>query len=172
MDQQKCGGFIRTLRQEKKLTQEQLAERLGVSNRSVSRWENGNNLPDLDLLVALARTLEVEVGELLDGERKTGGPDGKAEETLAKVADYTNLEKTRFIRQLRWMFLAGLASLAVCLAIELLELPRTPAMNAAKGFFLGIASGAQIVELLFLSRYGAKLRAAKMRLLELFRDTK
>ena len=50
MDQQKIGGFLKELRKERGVTQEQLAQILGVSNRSVSRWENGNNLPDLDLL--------------------------------------------------------------------------------------------------------------------------
>ena len=54
MNQQKIGGFLKELRLEKQLTQEQLAEELGVSRRTVSRWETGNNLPDLSLLVELA----------------------------------------------------------------------------------------------------------------------
>ena len=51
MDQTKIGHFLKELRGTKKLTQEQLAEFLGVSNRSISRWENGVNLPDLSLLI-------------------------------------------------------------------------------------------------------------------------
>ena len=54
MDQKKTGAFLKELRKEKKLTQEQLAEILQVSNRTVSRWENGANLPDLDLLIQIA----------------------------------------------------------------------------------------------------------------------
>ena len=51
MDQIKIGQFLKRLRTEKSLTQEKLAELIGVSNRSVSRWENGNTMPDFDLLI-------------------------------------------------------------------------------------------------------------------------
>ena len=54
IDQVRIGNFLRILRKEKGKTQEQLAETFGVSSRSVSRWENGNTLPDLGLLVELA----------------------------------------------------------------------------------------------------------------------
>ena len=53
MNQQKIGIFLKELRKEKQITQEQLANYLNVSNRSVSRWETGNNLPDLDILIQL-----------------------------------------------------------------------------------------------------------------------
>ena len=53
MDQQKIGQFLRECRKEKGITQEQLAEMLGVTNRSVSQWENGSNLPDLDILIEM-----------------------------------------------------------------------------------------------------------------------
>ena len=51
MDQQKIGTFLKELRSGKKLTQEQLAEKFGVSRRTVSRWETGSNMPDLDILI-------------------------------------------------------------------------------------------------------------------------
>ena len=54
MDQIKIGSFLKELRSGKGLTQEQLAEKLNVSRRSVSRWETGSNLPDLDLLIEMA----------------------------------------------------------------------------------------------------------------------
>ena len=54
MDQQKIGTFLKQLRQERQLTQENLAEIMCVTNRSVSRWENGVNLPDLPTLIQLA----------------------------------------------------------------------------------------------------------------------
>ena len=69
MDQQKIGRFLKALRKEKGLTQEALAERLGVTARSVSRWETGSNLPDLSLLIEIADLYEVELREILDGER-------------------------------------------------------------------------------------------------------
>lgn len=71
MNQQKIGTFLKELRNEKNLTQEQLAEKLGVSRRTVSRWETGSNMPDLDLLIEMADHYEVDLRELLDGERKS-----------------------------------------------------------------------------------------------------
>ena len=71
MDQQKVGSFLKELRQEKGITQEQLAEEFHTTNRSVSRWENGRNMPDISLLVELADFYDVDVRELIDGERKS-----------------------------------------------------------------------------------------------------
>ena len=70
MNQENIGKFIVKLRKEKKLTQEQLAERLGVHNRSVSRWENGNSMPDYAVLPMLANELGVSVAELVEGKKK------------------------------------------------------------------------------------------------------
>lgn len=59
MDQKKIGRFLRELRTEKKLTQAQFAEIIGVTNRSISRWENGVNMPDFDVLIQIAEYLGV-----------------------------------------------------------------------------------------------------------------
>ena len=59
MDQVKIGSFIKELRKEKGLTQEQQAEQFQVSRRTISRWETGSNLPDLDLLIEMADALVV-----------------------------------------------------------------------------------------------------------------
>lgn len=59
MDQNKMGLFIKDMRKEKGFTQEQLAETLGVSNRSISRWENGANMPDFDIVIHLAKFFNV-----------------------------------------------------------------------------------------------------------------
>ena len=69
MDQVKIGNFIAFLRKEKNLTQHQLADALGVTDRAVSKWENGRGLPDLSLLVPLCETLGISVNELLCGEK-------------------------------------------------------------------------------------------------------
>ena len=71
MNQIKIGEFLKELRKEKGLTQEQFAEQFNVSRRSVSRWETGNNMPDLDTLVEMADYYEIDLRELLDGERKS-----------------------------------------------------------------------------------------------------
>jgi len=93
MDQKKTGLFLRELRKEKELTQEQLAEKFNVSNRTVSRWETGSNMPDLSVLVELADFYQVDIKEIIDGERKSEKMNEETRETLVKVAEYTEEEK-------------------------------------------------------------------------------
>ncbi|MBQ9991778.1 MAG: helix-turn-helix domain-containing protein [Lachnospiraceae bacterium] len=69
MDQKKTGQFIAELRKEKELTQKALADRLGITNKAVSKWECGNSLPDNSIMVELCDILEISVNELLAGER-------------------------------------------------------------------------------------------------------
>lgn len=69
MDQVKIGKFIGLLRRERGLTQEALGEKLGVSNKTVSRWETGSYMPPIDMLLELSRTLDISLNELLCGER-------------------------------------------------------------------------------------------------------
>lgn len=70
MDQKKTGEFISKLRKEKNLTQAVLGEILGVSNRTISKWENGDGMPDIAMLQDLSKALGVTVDELLSAERK------------------------------------------------------------------------------------------------------
>lgn len=86
MDQNKVGNFIKELRKEKNLTQEQLAEHFSVARRTVSRWENSNNLPDLDILIEMSDLFGVDLREILDGERKSEKMDAEMKETVMKVA--------------------------------------------------------------------------------------
>lgn len=69
MDQIKIGKFIAALRKEKCLTQEQLGENLGVTNKTISRWENGNYMPDVEMLSLLSKEFGVSINELISGER-------------------------------------------------------------------------------------------------------
>lgn len=73
MNQENIGKFLASLRKENNLTQEQFAERLGVNSRSISRWENGNCMPDLSLLPVIAKEMGVSVEELLNGKRQNAG---------------------------------------------------------------------------------------------------
>ncbi|MGM9940871.1 MAG: helix-turn-helix domain-containing protein [Bulleidia sp.] len=70
MNQEKIGRFLKELRMEKGLTQEQLAEKTDLSRRTVSRWETGSNLPDLALLVELADFHEVDIREIFEGGKE------------------------------------------------------------------------------------------------------
>ncbi len=92
MDQVKIGSFLKELRKEKKLTQESLAERLGVSNRTVSRWETGSNMPDIGMLVEIAGFYDVSIPEIISGERKSGKMDQETRETAEAMAEYSRNE--------------------------------------------------------------------------------
>ena len=95
INQIKIGAFLKELRKEKDLTQEQLAEKFAVSSRSVSRWENGNTMPELSILVELADYYEVDIKELIDGERKSENMNEEMKDTLQKIADYTENQKMK-----------------------------------------------------------------------------
>ena len=70
MNQNTIGQFIAAKRREKNLTQGQLAEKLGVTNKTISKWENGKCMPDYSVIEALCRELDITLAELLDGEEK------------------------------------------------------------------------------------------------------
>lgn len=119
MDTKRIGEFLKILRKEKGLTQEQLAEILLVSGRTISRWETGTNMPDLSVLIQMAEFYAVDVKEILDGERKSGNMDKELKETLSKVADYNKLEKEKVNKAGNVAF--GLA-FAVCAAMIVIQL--------------------------------------------------
>ena len=68
MNQERIGKFISKVRKEKKITQKQLAEKLGITDRAISKWENGKSMPDLALLKPLCDILNITINELLSGE--------------------------------------------------------------------------------------------------------
>lgn len=98
MDQKKIGLFLRELRNEKNLSQEQLAEEFGVSSRSISRWENGNTMPDISIIIELADFYDVDIREIIHGERKSENMDKELKDTLVTVADYTNNENGKIMQ--------------------------------------------------------------------------
>ena len=114
MNLQKTGEFLKQLRKDKGLTQEQLAERFYVSSRTVSRWETGSNMPDLDTLIELADFYEVDIREIIDGERKSEITGNETKDTLKKIAEYTVQEKKR----LKMIFYVVLATLLVILLVS------------------------------------------------------
>lgn len=89
MDQTKIGSFLKELRMEKGLTQAKLAEQFNTTNRSVSRWETGSTLPDISILIELADFYEVDIKEIIEGERKSENMTENLKETLVTVADYS-----------------------------------------------------------------------------------
>ncbi len=172
MNQQKVGSFLKELRSEKSVTQAELAELLGVSNRSISRWENGTTMPDFDLLIELAKYYNVEVGEILNGERRTDNMDTKTEELMLKIADYNNVERSFFSKRMCVMFLIALIGMAVYVGIDLLGLSGAEPYESIISMVLGFVTGTLIMGLLYANRYIAKLREAKIRLLRGLRELK
>ena len=74
MDQVRTGRLIAELRHQRSLTQQELGELLGVTNKTISRWENGNYMPDIEMLRLLSQTFQISMEELLAGERQTHHP--------------------------------------------------------------------------------------------------
>ena len=165
MDLIKTGKFLQLLRKETGFTQEELAEKLNVSRRTVSRWETGTNMPDLDILMELSDLYEVDLREILSGERKSERMNEELKETVLQVADYSNEEKTRLLRRMHWLFVAGLIGFATFLVITLLGLDTTLPYEGIGSFGLGIAFGMVILGVVFTSKYAAKIRRFKLRLL-------
>jgi len=90
MDQYKIGNFIQQKRREKNLTQEQLAQRLSVSNKTVSKWENGKCLPDYSVIESLCEELGITVSELICGEdnnedKETALSEGEEEQNSGHI---------------------------------------------------------------------------------------
>ena len=86
MDQIKIGKFIAKQRKEKKLTQTQLAEQLNITDRAISKWENGKAMPDSSIMLELSNLLGISVNELLEGEKVQQEEYRKvAEENLIKM---------------------------------------------------------------------------------------
>ncbi len=165
MDLIKTGKFLQELRKEHGFTQEQLAEQMGISRRTVSRWETGNNMPDLDILIELSDLYAVDLREILNGERKSERMNQELKETVLQVADYSNEEKARLLRRMHWLFIAGLVGFAAFLVITLLGLDSTSPYEGISSFGLGIAFGMIILGVVFTGRSAAKIREFKLRVL-------
>ena len=170
MDLEKIGAFLQALRKEKGLTQEMLAEQIGVSRRTVSRWETGSNMPDLDVLVELSDFYAVDLREIINGERKCEQMNEELKETVLQVADYSNEEKSRLLRRMHWLFIAGLAGFIVFLVIYFGGMDNSPVYDTIAGLGLGIAFGMLVVGVIFTSRYEARIREFKRRLLNRTND--
>lgn len=150
MNQIKIGQFLKELRKEKGLTQEQLAEQFNLSRRTVSRWETGNNMPDLDMLLALADFYEVDIREIMDGERKSGTMNTEQQEMFAKLADYSTCKEQILLRKVIAIVTIGMLAWAVSFAFLLMF------MNSATGAGLLL-----IFEMLMLLLYGAGMLCVK-----------
>lgn len=119
MDQIKTGKFIATLRKEEELTQEQLGEKLGVTNKTISRWENGNYMPDIEMLSLLSKEFDVSINELISGERLLLDDFKKAADnnlvTALNNSTFTLKEKIAFFKK-KWLR-EHIATIVLCIVV-------------------------------------------------------
>lgn len=165
MNQQKIGSFLRELRKAKGLTQEQFSEIMNVSNRTVSRWETGSNMPDLDILIDISEYYDVDLREILDGERKSEKMNKEFEETVLKVAEYSSEDKKKMTKRMHLLFIAGTITFIIYMIMLFTGTADTFADGMVADICLGISFGMMIVGVIMTSRYASKIRTFKMRLL-------
>ena len=122
MDNQKFGDFIKKLRKEKGLTQKELGDKLNITDKAISKWERGLSFPDITMLNTLSDFFEVDVSELLNGEK--GIKDKANVEVLIKEAieKYKNIEEKRKNKLNKIKKVVGIFSLIVFFSSALLQL--------------------------------------------------
>lgn len=161
MNMVRIGCFLKALRKEKELTQEQLAEMFNVSRRTVSRWETGQNIPDLDLLIELSDYYQVEIRELLDGKRKKEKINTEEQETVRTVIELSYEDRKRLLKRMNILFIIGLF-IAV---IEMFLVFNDNADHFLGGFCQGVMLGYMIVGCIITSKYAVRINRFKRKLL-------
>lgn len=125
MDQIKIGKFIASCRKERGMTQANLAEKLRISDRAISKWETGKSMPDSGIMLELCDLLKINVNELLSGERiMTEAYDKRAEENLLAMKQEVEEKNRQMLRMEYWLsYPALIAGLAMVLVAAFIEMP-------------------------------------------------
>ena len=124
MDQSKTGRFIAEMRRAQNLTQRQLAERLAISDKTVSKWECGKGLPEVSLMLPLCEILQITVNDLLSGERVADGDyQKKAEENMMDLIRENAENKERMTLSIICGVITVIAVCALVMLASYLELP-------------------------------------------------
>ena len=118
MNQKKIGSFLKELRKEMGITQEEFAEKLDVSSRTISRWETGANMPDISLLVNIAEIFNVSIPEIINGERKSEIMEKEAKKVAEAMSDYATAEKAVLLKRVKVISIIGLVALIIGLIME------------------------------------------------------
>ncbi len=125
MDQIKIGKFIASCRKEQGMTQAVLAEKLGISDRAVSKWETGKSMPDSGIMLELCDFLKINVNELLSGERiMAESYDKRAEENLLEMKREIEEKNRQMLRMEYWIVLpAVFAGLVLVFVASFVSMP-------------------------------------------------
>lgn len=141
MNQLTTGKFISKKRKEKNLTQEQLAEKLGVSNKTISKWETGKCMPDYSIVKSLCEELNITIAELMDGEEAEDKSDCRHDEQVMDLLRrIQELEKHKDL-------MYGILQIVLGIAFQVLSnnFGGSIVKDFVSGFFIGIS----IAELLY-----------------------
>ena len=141
MNQTLTGKFIAHKRKEKNLTQEQLAEKLGVSNKTVSKWETGKCMPDYSVVKSLCKELDITLAELMDGE-------SAAARSVRVYDDEQIMDLLRRTQELEKQKNLLYGILLLVMGIALQALSHTLGGSDVKDFFSGLLLGISIAEML------------------------
>ena len=162
MDLKKIGSFLKELRKEKGITQEELAEMLYVSGRTVSRWETGTNMPDISLLVDIAEIFDVSIPEIINGERKNEIMEKEVKETVLKLTDYSEVMNQKIKGRLFVLTVIAIIGMIAFVIIEFTGLDTHGSVYervASAG--LGLDCGMLIVLAMYLSGLLGKIKARR-----------
>lgn len=162
MDLKKIGCFLKELRKEKEITQEELAQMLYVSARTVSRWETGTNMPDISILVDIAEFFDVSIPEIINGERKSEIMEEEVKETVLKLTDYAEGINQKIKGRLLVLTVIALIGMIAFVIIEItgLDAPGSVYERVA-GAGLGLDFGMLIVLAMYLSGLLGKIKAKR-----------
>ena len=162
MNQKKIGSFLKELRKEMGITQEEFAEKLDVSSRTISRWETGANMPDISLLVNIAEIFNVSIPEIINGERKSEIMEKEVKEVAEAMSNYAGAEKSVILKRVKLISIIGLISLVIGLVMEAINYDSMiPIYECMKGTCLGLGVGALATMVLYTTGILEKIKNRK-----------
>ena len=152
MNQLLVGKFINQKRKGKNLTQEQLAEKIGVSNKTISKWETGKCMPDYSVIELLCEELNITLAELMNGEE-----DEKSIHTYDNEQIVEILKEIQDLKRSKSLFIGFVLIIMGVVMIVLSQVFRdTSIQNFLSGFLLGLSIAEFLAGLFFLARFVAR----------------
>lgn len=153
---------LQLLRKQNGYSQEQLADELGIARQTLSKWENGSNMPDISLLAELADFYDVSIPEIIDGERKSENMNEEVKETVLKLSDYTETINQKIKGRLFVLTVIAIIGMIAFVIIEFtgLDTPGSVYERVA-GAGLGLDCGMLIVLAMYLSGLLGKIKARR-----------
>ena len=164
MDMLKMGAYLKKLRNEKGLTQEELSEKFGVTRRSVSRWETGDNLPDIDILIEMSDFYNIELKDLLQGGNKN--MENKEKETAILVNEYNKTNNNKAYKVVLIYLSLGIICLIINQVLSFIEFPETFWIGFIKGATAGLSLVSLIFAILYITGKLNNIKNIKRRIIE------